>query len=231
MKPQQSKHINVCMLIRVSDHVCVSLSFCPWPTSWLYIMMSWMAIRWGFGCWGQCSRLVINGLVIKMAQKGLAAVQTWSQRGNTGRECVAGWNQKAVLIICYSVCVCVWISCSGPGVLRSGIVKAVVTDFRVWGWGILVWGLVAKTGVYKSCGPSGEPFSVLEFLIGDYCFEGVVPERGGDTETWGEKWRLHRMYQKTNRTGRIQPKNQTGSGLSGFQCSPALWCSKWCLTW
>lgn len=50
-------------------------------------------------------------------------------------------------------------------------------------------GLVAEMVVEKSCGPSGEPFSVLEFLIGDDCVEGVVPERGGDSKTWREKCR------------------------------------------
>lgn len=41
------------------------------------------------------------------------------------------------------------------------------------------------TVVYKSRGPSGEPLSVLEFLVGDNCVEGVIPERGGDSESWG----------------------------------------------
>lgn len=43
------------------------------------------------------------------------------------------------------------------------------------------------TVVYKSRGPSEEPLSVLEFLIGDHRVEGVIPERGGDSETWGKK--------------------------------------------
>lgn len=32
-------------------------------------------------------------------------------------------------------------------------------------------------------GSSVEPFSLLEFLIGDDCVEGMVPERGGDSKT------------------------------------------------
>lgn len=41
--------------------------------------------------------------------------------------------------------------------------------------------------LYKSYGPSEEPLFVLEFLIRDYCVEGVVPERGGDSKTLREK--------------------------------------------
>lgn len=53
--------------------------------------------------------------------------------------------------------------------------------------------------LYKSYGPSEEPLFVLEFLIRDYCVEGVVPERGGDSKTLREKWRLHWMHIENNR--------------------------------
>lgn len=69
--------------------------------------------------------------------------------------------------------------------VSSLVVKAVAAGVEV----IMAGGLFAKMVVEKTRGPSGEPCSVLEFLIGDDCVEGVVPERGGDSKTWREKGR------------------------------------------
>ena len=78
----------------------------------------------------------------------------------------------------------VWISSRSPHkrsllVGGRGRAKRVRGVISVWA-GCSGGGLISPAALQESR-------RVLEFLIGDDCVEGVVPERGGDPETWREK--------------------------------------------